>query len=174
MNPEEKRAEESERRIARFKNIDNESFTHSFRGISITVQAGEEYTGRFPEVDHLAKHLARKMLSREAKKNSAKDKPVKLWTPAQIDEKKREIITLIGEQKPKEVITPESKREDDIKKIENEFKPKPPTPKEPPKVSKKDVIKELEKRGVKPDVKKPLEDLLKELMELEAKGITSK
>lgn len=167
MSLEEKIAEENERRIVRFKNIDNESFTHSFRGVSITVQAGEEYTGRFPECDHLATHLARKILSREAKKNVAKDKVIKLWTPEQIVEMKKEILTPIGTQEPKVAVTPEEKRNEDIKKIEKDFSPKPV-----PQVTKKQVIAELEKRGVKPDVKKTLEELLKELMELEAQGKT--
>ena len=166
MNTEEKQAEENERKIVRFKNIDLESFTHSFRGVSITIQAGEEYTGRFPECDHLATHLARKMLSREAKKNLPKDKTIKLWTPEQITKLKEDILTPIGQQEPKATYTSEEKRKEDIKEIEKDFV------KPVPQVSKKEVIAELEKRGVKPDVKKSLEELLKELMDLEAIGKT--
>jgi len=170
MNIEQKLAEEKERKIARFKNIDNESFTHSFRGVSITVQAGEEYIGRLPEVEHLAKHLARKMLSREAKKKSSKEKTIKLWTPEQIEIVMGKIVTVIGKKEPKETLAPKEKRDKDAEDLKDEFTPEKPALKEPPKVSKKDVIKELEKRGVKPDVKKTLEELLKELMELEAQG----
>lgn len=164
MNQEQKQAEENERKIVRFKNIDNESFTHSFRGVSITIGAGEEYTGRFPECDHLATHLARKMLSREAKKNLARDKEIKLWTPEQITKLKEDILTPIGTQEAKASSTPEEKRKEDIKEIEKDY------PKPTPLVTKKQVIEELEKRGQKPDVKKSLEDLLKELMDLEAIG----
>ena len=44
----ERIAAEMERQIIRFTNIEEESFTHSFRGISITVHAGQSYIGRLP------------------------------------------------------------------------------------------------------------------------------
>jgi len=165
MRLEEKQAEENERKIVRFKNIDKESFTHSFRGVSITVQAGEEYTGRKPECEHLGTHLARKILSREAKKNLARDKTIKLWTPEQIEEMKRKILTPIGTQEPRTTVSPEEKRKEDIKEITKDFPTKPVPP-----VTKKQVIAELEKRGQKPDVNKTLKELLEELMALEAQG----
>jgi len=165
MNTAEKQAEELERKIVRFTNIDKESFTHSYRGVSITVQAGESYVGRFPECNHLATHLARKMLSREAKSKVSKDKPVKLWTPQQVEQLKEKILTPMGNETPPAAPTPEDKRKKDLESIKKEFPAKPETP-----VTKKDVIKELTKRGVKVDVKKTLTELLKDLMDLEAQG----
>jgi len=165
MNTVQQQAEELERRIVRFTNIDKESFTHAYRGVSITVQAGESYVGRFPECDHLALHLARKMLSREAKSKISKNEPVRLWTPEQIVELKGKILTPMGNETPPAPPTLEDKRKEDLAKIEKEF-PKEPTP----PVTKKDVIAELEKRGVKPDVKKTLKELLEELMVLESQG----
>lgn len=165
MNIAEKQAEEAERRIVRFTNIDKESFTHSYRGVSITVQAGESYIGRFPECNHLATHLARKILSREAKSKFAKNEPVKLWTPDQVEELKKKILTPMGNETPSSAPTAEEKRKEDLKKIEKEFPPKPAPP-----VTKKDVIAELKKRGVEADVKKTLKELLQQLMDLEAQG----
>lgn len=165
MNIAEKQAEELERRIVRFTNIDSESFTHSYRGVSITTQAGASYVGRFPECNHLATHLARKILSREAKKITAKDKGIKLWTPAQVNELKEKILTSIGNETPPASPTPEEKRSKDLKKIGKEFPQAPAPP-----VTKKDVIAELKKRGVEADVNKTLKELLEQLMELEAQG----
>jgi hypothetical protein len=161
----QQQAEELERRIVRFTNIDKESFTHSYRGVSITVQARESYVGRFPECDHLALHLARKMLSREAKSRVSKNEPVKLWTPEQIVEMKGKILTPMGDEAPPAPPTAEEKRKEDLEKIQKDF-PKEPTP----PVTKKDVIAELEKRGVKADIKKTLNELLQDLMKLEAVG----
>ena len=165
MNIAEQQAEEAERRIVRFTNIDKESFTHAYRGVSITVQAGESYVGRFPEANHLATHLARKMLSREAKSKVSKNEPVKLWTPEQIEELKGRILTPMGNENPPAPPTLEEKRKEDIEKIKKEFPPEPTIP-----VTKKDVIAELKKRGVEADVKKTLKELLQDLMDLEAQG----
>ena len=162
---QQKQAEELERRIVRFTNIDKESFTHSYRGVSITVQAGESYIGRFPECDHLALHLARKMLSREAKSKVSKNEPVKLWTPEQIIELKGKILTPMGNETPSAPPTPEEKRKEDLAKIEKEFPKEPTQP-----VTKKDVIEELKKRGIEADVNKSLKELLQDLMDLEAAG----
>lgn len=169
MNKAERDAQAEERKILRFTNIDKESFTHSYKGVSITVQAGGSYVGRSPECNHLAKHLARKMLSREAKKKIAKNKPAKLWTPEQINDLKGKILTPMGNESPPAAPTPEEKRKQDLKEIEKDFPPKPEAP-----VTKKDVIAELKKRGVEADVKKTLEQLLEQLMELEAQGVEAK
>jgi len=165
MNEIQQQAEELERRIVRFTNIDKESFTHSYRGVSITVQARESYIGRFPECDHLATHLARKMLSRDAKSKFSKNEPVKLWTPEQVAQLKEKILTPMGNETPPASPTLEEKRKQDLEGIKKEFPPEPVPP-----VTKKDVIAELKKRGVDADIKKTLEELLQDLMDLEAQG----
>lgn len=167
INQAEKEAEELERKIVRFTNIDKESFTHSFRGVSITVKAGDSYIGRFPELNHLATHLARKILSRNAKEGKSRtDDKIKLWTPEQIEELKGKILTPVGNDSPKPNPTLEEQRKEDLENIKKEFEPETIPP-----VTKKDVIAELERRGVKPDVSKLKEELLKDLMDLEAKGV---
>jgi len=170
-NPIEKIAEESERKIMRFTNIDSEDFTHSFRGISITIQKGHSYVGRLPEVDHLAIHLARKILSREKKaKMPANDsKGVQLFNDKEIAELKQKILSFVAEEQP-ERVTAEQARKEDIENLENKYEKKEIPIVTPDDVTKKDVIKDLESRGVKVDVSKSKEELLEQLMELESKG----
>lgn len=163
----QKQAEENERRIVRFTNIDSEDFTHSFRGISITVKKGESYIARLPEGDHLATHLARKILSREKKAKGA-DKDPKgtiLWSDKEIDELKDKIIQEVGSETPK-TITPEEERKRDQENLQQKYSPTPKAP----DVTKADIIKDLEARGEKVDVKKSKEELLQQLMDAEAQG----
>lgn len=163
----EKIAEENERRIVRFTNIDKESFTHAFRGIKISIKAGESYMARYPEGDHLATHLARKMIAREKKAGGA-DKDPKgsvLYTDVEIDELKKKIVQEVGTETP-EKMTPEQERERDLERINREHKPK----EKPADVSKADIIKSLKERGIEPDINRSKDELLTQLMEVEAQG----
>lgn len=161
---------ELERQIVRFTNIDNESFTHSFNGISITVQAGQSYIGRLPECDHLALHLARKIISREKKSRPDQEKVGNLWTEKEITDMKEKILSQLGKEE-RTTTTPEEARKKDLASLERKFEPKVEKHKEETKIEKKDVIADLEKRGVKVDVSKSKEELLAQLMDLEAKGV---
>ena len=165
----ERAASELERRIVRFTNIDTESFTHSFRGISITVKAGESYVGRLPEGNHLAKHLARKILAREKKKTVKQDRGVQLWTDDEVQKLKQEILSDVGEEAANERFTPEEARNKDTAQLADKYDES----KQDSDVSKKDVIKELESRGIKVDESKSQEELLEDLMTSEAEGLTS-
>ena len=167
MNNAEQIAEENERRIVRFTNIDKESFTHSYRGISITVQAGENYVARFPEADHLATHLARKILARDKKARGAKDDPKApiLWTEEEIAELKTKIMQPIGSESPK-TMTQEDLRKKDQELLKEKYEPKPPVK----EVTKADIIRDLKTRGIEADVSKSKEELLQQLMEAEAQS----
>lgn len=171
----EQRAAALERKIVRFTNIDSESFTHSYRGISITVQPGESYIGRMPECDHLAKHLARKMLARSKKKASKDDsKGIQLWNDREITELKTKILSSIGEETLEEV-SPEEERKRDQKRLEADYgKPElEDTPAfDASKITKGEIIKDLESRGLTVDHNKTKDQLMTELMEAEAQGIT--
>lgn len=158
-------AEENERRIVRFTNIDNESFTHSYKGISITVQAGQSYIARFPEADHLATHLARKILARDKKKRGAKDDPKAplLWTNEEVSALKEKIITPMGSESPQR-LSAEEQRKIDQRHLEEKYTPTPKVA----EVTKADVIRDLKARGIEADVNKSKEELLKQLMDLEA------
>ena len=165
VNQMEMEAEKRERQIVKFKNIDKERFTHSFRGVSISVDAGIEQIMRLPEADHLATHLARKILSRKRKSNlDAMDRKAILYTQEEVNELKQTIITHISEEQPPEQLNPSQKRVEDVKELNQKFGDKIETP-EP---TKKDIIKELESRGIKVDPSKSKEELLAQLMEAEA------
>mgnify|MGYP001591360856 CR=1 FL=1 len=160
----EKNAEEMERKIVRFTNIDKESFTHSFRGISTTVAVGASQVMRLPEADHLATHLARKILSREKKlRKDLSDKGVQLWTEKEVYGLKERILSEMAVEN-QERITAEEFHKQDTQELQEKYAPKEIN------ITKKDVIKELEKRGQEVDVSNSKEELLTQLMELEAQG----
>jgi hypothetical protein len=178
----ERAAEELERKIVRFTNVDGESFTHSFRGISTTVAPGASQIMRYPEADHLATHLARKMLSRKKKAElPANDsKGVQLWTEKSVEELKARIISEVGEETPRGLSAEEAHKRD-LESLDREFGKPPkgasaaPAPTGRPKdVTKKDVIKELEARGIEVDEKKTKEELLEILMDAVSRGIEPK
>lgn len=162
-NKAQRVAEENERRIIKFKNIDNESFTHSFRGISITVKPGVEHTCRFPEGDHLALHLSRKMLARAKKKILGNKKAGTLYKDNEVNELKEKMLTPVGSETP-EKLTAEEERKRDLEQIKEKYDEKEPAP----EVSKADVIKDLKAKGVEPDIKKSKDELLAQLVETEA------
>ena len=167
----ERRAQELERKIVRFINIDSESFTHSFRGVSITIKAGEFYIGRLPEIDHLATHLARKILSREKKKNTPKDRGVQLFNDQEVQALKEQIISPAGEEQAPENLSAGEARKLDQAKLEKEFNaPKVSTQ----VVTKKDLIADLESRGIKVENQWTKEELQEKVMEAEAAGIVQK
>jgi len=166
-NDAEKVAELRERQIVTFKNIDKERFTHSFRGVSVSIDAGVEQPMRLPEADHLAIHLARKMLSRERKaKLNTDDRKAVLFTEEDVNSLKQQIITQIAEEVRPDKKTPEQKMEEDHENLRQKYTPE----KQPTDTTKKEIIDELEKRRVKVDVSKSKEELLAQLMEAEASG----
>ena len=157
-------AEENERKIVKFTNIDKESFTHSFRGISITVKVGITHICRFPEGDHLATHLARKILARTKKKKLPRGTAATLFTDKEVNELKAKMLVSMGAETP-EKLTAEEARKQDLAALEKKYEVKPA-----PEVSKADVIKTLKEKGVEPDIKKSKDELLTQLMELVAAG----
>ena len=160
-------AEALERQIVRFKNIDKESFTHSFRGNSITIGAGNEMILRLPEADHLAIHLARKILKREKLRNAPPFFETNLFPEAEIKELKEKILSEV-ESDP-EPISKEDVRRKDLEDLQKKYAQTPQIT-----VAKKDIIKDLESRGLKVDYSKSKEELLIELNEAEQKGIMPK
>ena len=164
-NDAERVAEARERQIVKFVNIDNERFTHSFRGISISVDAGVEQIMRLPEAEHLAIHLARKILSRERKANmKSDDRKAILFTEEEVNNLKQRIITQIASEEKSDKMTAEQVRQQDQQNLESKYMPE----KKPVDTTKKEIIDELEKRGVKVELSKSKEELLAQLMEVEA------
>jgi len=180
----ERAAEMRMRTIVRFTNIDKESFTHSFNGISMTVGSGESIPLRLPEAEHLALHLARKILSRNVKKVTPSTTGVTLWNDNTVAELQAKMLTTLGNE-GRENISPEEAHKRDLERLKKDFDTEPQgvstsnvtenvieDKKETINVTKKMIIDDLEKRGVKVDVSKTKEELLNQLMELEQQGIT--
>lgn len=166
-NDAEKAAELRERQIVTFKNIDKERFTHSFRGVSVSIDAGIEQPMRLPEADHLAIHLARKILSRERKaKLNSDDRKAMLFTEEEVNELKQQILTQVATEERPDKLTPQQVREEDHEHLREKYTPE----KKPSDTTKKEIIDELEKRGIKVDPSKSKEELLTQLMEAEASG----
>ncbi len=161
----EKVAEEMERKIVSFTNIDNESFTHSFRGVSITIKTGQSYIGRLPECDHLALHLARKIIAREKKSKNDPMKTYVLFPEKEVAELKAKILSDVAEEQP-EHYTPEEERKRDIEQLSQKYEKKDVVK----DVTKKDIIKDLEGKGIKVDESKSKEELLQDLINAEMQG----
>ena len=99
---------------------------------------------RLPEALHLAKHLARKMLAREAKKKRPSGDPTGtlLWTNEQVEELKDRIIAHVEqEERP---MNAEEAHWADQKRLEEKYAAQnPPPAQQPPEGSKKDVIEKI-------------------------------
>jgi spore germination cell wall hydrolase CwlJ-like protein len=125
----------------------------------------------------LATHLARKIISRKKKDTLPDEKITLLWTDEEVAEIKKKIISQIGTDDTAS-LTPEQAHQKDQDELNEKFGNKLPPPnksvprveKPAEEVTKKDVILELEKRGVKVDQEKSKDELLAQLMELEAQG----
>ncbi len=165
----QKKADELERKIVRFTNIDNESFTHSFRGISITVAAGHSYMGRLPECDHLATHLARKMISRKKKAEIPAEKLGNLWTDKEVFEMKEKILSQVGTEDDNR-INPEEARKRDIERLQKKFSPATVSEPKLVEVSKKEIIADLKSRGIMANVELSRDELMAQLMAAEVQG----
>tara|TARA_Y100000310_G_scaffold107269_2_gene105736 strand:+ start:1648 stop:2211 length:564 start_codon:yes stop_codon:yes gene_type:complete len=169
MDAEQTR-KENERKIVRFTNIDTEeSFSHNYDGITVTVEVGKSRVMRLPEGEHLATHLARKILGREKKRKGAKDDPKAplLWTDEEVNELKAKILQPIGSESPTS-ISKEEIRKKDQENLEKKYGSEKDPKSNEKEVTKADVIKSLKERGVTADVNKSKEELLSQLMEIEA------
>lgn len=162
-----------------FKNIDSEDFTHAYAGVPHFVSAGQTVVFQYPVAMHLAKHLAMKILRRRKKKAGIvgdKDKvgnTIKTHTPQEIDELRKQIIVktvdqpLPPEQSYQETMKKEQESlakefSDDLKELNDEA---PKT-----EVTKKDIVADLKKRGIKFDPRAPKNELLDLLMKSEEEG----
>jgi hypothetical protein len=89
----QRKADEMDRIIVSFTNIDSETFTHAFKGITNSVMPGASVPMRLTEADHLATHLARKIISRKKKDTLPDEKITLLWTDEEVAEIKKKIIS---------------------------------------------------------------------------------
>lgn len=156
------------RKVVKFTNIDDETFTHSYDGIQLTLRSGAAQAMPWMEADHYAKHLARKMLSKQWKERTKNDrmKSELKYTEEAVNELKGQILTELGEIEAPENLNKEESKKREREALNAKFIPKPSIP----EVTKKDVIEELKKRGAEVDINKSKEELLVQLMDLEAQG----
>lgn len=158
-----------------FKNIDSEDFQHTYDGVPFLIKAGETLPFQYPIAMLLAKHLAMRILRKKKSKAGVvgKDdrtgKPVNLYPADEMEKAMDEIIVkTVDRPEPRKMSAGEEakRKHEELKK---EFGPQLAKD-NLAAVDKKDVIKELKKRGVKFDPRATKEVLLQKLMASEAAG----
>lgn len=150
-------------KIATFTNIDVDDFSHSYDGQTFFVAAGEAKVFPYSLADHLAKHLARKILLKGDKVIAMKDDQTgglghPIWSEeAEIELKRR----ILGEVQTQTVAPEPTEQEKVAAKVEelNTLTPVDPDT----FISKKDVIAKLEAKGIPVDVRKTKDELLAQL-----------
>lgn len=155
--------------IITIKNITGEDFVHPFAGMPYILPAGAEMKFSYPVGMHLAKHLVRKILTKEWKDKVEKDKSLRDVTMVHSDASIASLMSKIIVSTQEQPIQPQ-KTEGEIwkertKEIQKEYDE---VPSEVSEVTKADVVAELKKRGVKFDARSSLDDLKKLLIEDEA------
>ncbi|HDZ13687.1 hypothetical protein LCGC14_1241000 [marine sediment metagenome] len=169
-----------ERKMAKINNAvvtivnpTKEDFTHSYDGIPFTLNAGETLPFPYPVGMHLAKHLAMRMIRKDAEtagklKGTDDRKSVTLYTGKSLEPYIAKIV-VNKEDKPLPSVKTESQvLKEKTEEMHKQFPKNTKTEKEP--VTKKDVITELRSRDIKFNARLSREDLLKILIESEAKG----
>lgn len=167
ISPEEarKKVQKVNNTIIRFTNIDDEDFRHKYDGVPYEVEAGESLMMPFPVGDHLAKHLAMKMLKSKKKKNQPDGrkehgKTINYYNDKEIGELKNKILSE-KEEKP----VPEEKSDGEKMKEKTEAMNEKV---ENASVDKKQVIKELKERGIDFNPRDSKEELLELIKKDEA------
>jgi len=159
QNQAEAKFQELNQKIVKFTNIDTESFTHSYGGISMTARPGMSIIGTWHLCDHLATHLARKVLAREKKKTIKPNEKHVLYTEAQVEEFKKKALSDVNE----------TENQDNVNTVKvMEAKPKEVNVPAPVKVTRQEIIKDLKERGLKFDIHKTNAELLQMIVDSEA------
>jgi len=152
-------------KVVTFTNITTEDFSHPFNGQAYFVAKGETKIFPFVLADHLATHLARKILLAKDKIVAVKDDQTgglgaPIWSDEAVEELKRQILGEVETRMPDVV-----KSQDEIlrEKVEelNQESGEPVDPEE--YKSKKEVIDALTAKGIAVDVRKTKSELEAEL-----------
>lgn len=152
-------------KVVTFTNISEEEFEHSYNGQVYFVAAGETLILPFSLADHLAKHLARKILISQDKIVSVKDDVTgglgaPIWSEEAVNALKAKIL---GEVESRKQDLPKSEDEILREKI-SELNQVADEPADAETYrSKKDVIEALEAKGKPVDVRKTKDELLEQL-----------
>lgn len=171
LNAAEIAAKKRERIVVEFKNIDNETFTHSYEGLKLTIHPGEKKLLRLPEAEHYAKHLARKIAMR-AKTAEELKKDDSAYTHEDETSLANRMIVRVG-QEGEENLSAEESHKKDLEQLQAKYGKKDDKPKgemkekEETKVTKHMVLKELRELGKDPDPSLSLPELLQMRTDLE-------
>lgn len=154
------------------KNIDAEPFTHEYGGVPYTLHAGESLPFPYPVAMHLAEHLAKKLIRQEAKKKGKLEgnddrKSVTLYTSQALAPYMAQIV----QNRVDRPVAPVVSEADLLKqKTEEIQRTMVPSKTARPEISKKDIVDELKKRGIKFNPRDTRENLLALITADEAKG----
>jgi len=160
--------------VMKFTNISSKDFTHSYHGQPISVRAGESLLLPAEVADHLATHLARRILFDKADTASlAKDEP--LWSDTVISKVKGQILTEAYVKEPVRAPTEQERIAQEIKAL-NEAEPGAIRPEEVAKPDtykdKQAVLDEYAALGIPVDARKSKAVLIKELADAKANMAT--
>lgn len=144
-------------RIVRFTNIMDEDFTHLYHGDQFVVKANETMLYPYDLSRHLAKHLARKILFRDAKPDVLKNDRA-LFTG---DDEQSLIGKILGEESNSPVSPQLSEAELLRRRIEELNANKPEGA--PEGRTKADVIAEMEAKGLPVDKRMSMAKLEEQL-----------
>jgi len=171
----ERKMEKRNLSVVTIKNISDEDFTHSYGGFPYTIRAGETLPFTYPVAHHLAKHLAMKILrKKKQKERKFKDrrdetgKEINYYPPEEMKALISQIIVSQVEQPLAPVKTEAQLQKERIEQMQKEYKQQQQI--KTPEVEKKDIIAELEKRGIKFNPRASKEELARILIENEMKG----
>lgn len=159
-----------------FHNITDEDFEHSYDGFPYRVKAGEKLPLQYPIGMHLAKHLAMKILRAKKKATGVigdkdnKGQPINIYTKPEMEKLVNQIILEKIERPAEAIPDPRAEAQKKAEALKEEFKDRIESKPVRPEVSKKEVIEELKKRGIKHDPRAPKEELLQLVVEAESKG----
>lgn len=152
-------------KVVTFTNITEKEFSHSYNGQAYFVAAGETRIFPFALADHLAKHLARKILLSQDKAVSVKDEATgglgaPIWSEEAVVELKKEILGEVETRQADRVKSDDELLAEKVAELNqvSEVTADPSSYK-----SKKDVIAALESKGTPVDVRKTKEELLAQL-----------
>lgn len=152
-------------KIVTFTNITDEPFTHNYQGVPFTVEARESKSFPYDLGRHLAKHLARKILfaSKEDKRKllGYNDQDIRNDVALFTTREEGDLIQLILGEVSSAPVAPELSEAERIKQRVEDLNAN--KPEDAPERTKKDVIEEMEAKGLNVDKRKSLDTLLEEL-----------
>lgn len=156
--------------VVYFKNITKEPFEHTYDGIPYQIAAGETVPLPFPVGDLLARHLAMRILRADKIKSDVdkQSKVLNLYTDDRVNALIAKIITKRVERSLPAAMTEGERMKAKTEELKKELGPEIDA--QQPQVSKKQIIADLTKRGIKHDPRASREVLLQLIVDDEAKG----